>query len=308
MLAMISQSQGGARLGQANSVLYNLAQDYDPDPSNPGKYQRAFHDIAIGNNSVYCGTHTLDCNTNNFLEGYNATVSYDMATGLGSVDLSQLVSLWTATNFASTSNTLTAGTSYDSMSSAPISVVHGTQLNFATAVTPGDATGQFSIISTNSANAASFSDFGSLDGTGTGNLTTNDLPGGNYTVYAYYAGDTSHTGSRSSNGISVTISPEPSTTTLSFGSYDPITYAVMEGVSTLPYGVNTFVNAQPFGNSSPVDWTGNLLADGIPTGSVTFTSADGKTQSAGNQQYRHRAAFGPFTRSGDVYLPGELPR
>jgi trimeric autotransporter adhesin len=280
MLAVISQSQGGARLGQADSVLYNLAQDYDPDPSNPGKYQRAFHDIAIGNNSVYCATHTLDCNTNNFLEGYNATPSYDMATGLGSVDLSQLVSLWTATNFASTSNTLTAGTSYDSMSSAPISVMHGTPLNFATAVTPGDATGQFSIVSTNSANAASYSDFGSLDGTGTGNLTTNDLPGGTYTVYAYYAGDTSHTGSRSSNGISVTVSPEPSTTTLSFGSYDPITYAITEGVSTVPYGVNTFVNAQPFGNSSPVDWTGNLAADGIPTGSVTFTSADGKTQSA----------------------------
>ena len=41
-----------------------------------------------------------------------------MATGLGSVDLSQLVSLWTATNFASTSNTLAAGTSTDSLSSS----------------------------------------------------------------------------------------------------------------------------------------------------------------------------------------------
>ena len=39
MLAMISQSQGGARLGQADAVLYNLAQDYNPNPSSPGKYQ-----------------------------------------------------------------------------------------------------------------------------------------------------------------------------------------------------------------------------------------------------------------------------
>jgi trimeric autotransporter adhesin len=280
MLAMISQSQGGARLGQADAVLYNLAQDYNPSLGDPGKYQRAFHDIAIGNNSVYCASGSPNCDSNNFLEGYNATPSYDMASGLGSVDLSQLINLWTATNFTSTSNTLSAGTSTDAMSSAAISVVHGTPLNFTTLVTPADATGQFSIVSTSSTNAASFSDYGSLDGTGTGYLTTNDLPGGTYTVYAYYAGDTSHTGSQSSNGINVTISPESSTTTLSFGTYDPITFAINEGVSTVGYGMNTYANAQPFGNNSTVYYTGTLQPDGLATGNVTFTSSDGKTQSA----------------------------
>ena len=280
MLAMISQSQGGVRLGQADSVLYNLAQDYNPSPGSPGKYQKAFHDIAVGNNSVYCTSGSLNCDTANFLEGYNATPSYDMASGLGSVDLSQLISLWTATNFTSTTNALTAGTaSSGTMSSAPISVVHGTPLNFTTLVTPSDATGQFSIVSTSSANASSYSDFGTLDGTGTGNLTTNDLPGGTYTVYAYYAGDTSHTGSKSANGINVTISPESSTTSLSFSTYDPISNAVSEGVSTVAYGMGTYANAQPFGNSSTVYYTGSLQADGIATGSVTFTSS-GKTQSA----------------------------
>lgn len=280
MLAMISQSQSGARLGQANTVLYNLAQDYNPSPSSPGKYQRAFHDVTIGNNSVYCATGSLNCDSNNFLQGYNATPSYDMATGLGSVDLSQLINLWTATNFTSTSNSLTAGTSSDSLSSAPISISHGTQLNFAAAVTPATAAGQFSIISTSSANGASFSDFGTLDGNGVGSLTTNDLPGGTYTVYAYYAGDTSHTGSQSSNGISVTITPESSTTTLSFGAYDPSTYAISEGVSTVPYGFGSYINAQPFGNNSTVDYSGNLVADGIATGSVTFTAVGGQAQSA----------------------------
>ena len=279
MLAMISQSQGGARLGQADAVLYNLAQDYNPNPSSPGKYQRSFHDIAIGNNSVYCASGSQDCGTDNFLEGYNATPSYDMASGLGSIDLSQLISLWTATNFVSTSNTLAAGTSTGSLSTAAISVVHGTPLSFATTVTPSDATGQFSLLSTNTATAASYSDFGALGSDGTGNLTTNDLPGGTYTVYAYYAGDTSHTGSQSSNSISVTISPEPSTTTLSFGAYDPTAGVVSEGVSTLPYGVDSFISAQPFGNSSTVDWTGTLITDGVATGSVTFTS-NGTTQSA----------------------------
>ncbi len=113
-----------------------------------------------------------------------------MATGLGSVDLSQLIGLWKSTNFANTTSALTASVGSDSPSSAPISVEHGTPINFTTAVTPGDATGQFSLVATGNPTAASFSDFGSLDGTGTGYLTTTDLPGGTYTVYAYYAGDT----------------------------------------------------------------------------------------------------------------------
>jgi subtilase family serine protease len=279
MLAMISQSQGGARLGQADAVLYNLAQDYNPSSTSPGKYQRAFHDIAIGNNSVYCASGSLNCDSTNFLEGYNATPSYDMASGLGSVDLSQLLSLWATTNFAATSNTLAAGTSSDSLSAAPISVVHGTPLYFAAAVSPNDATGQFSLVATDSATAASFNDYGALDGTATGNVTTNDLPGGTYAVYAYYAGDTSHTGSESSNGINVTISAESSTTTLSFGAYNPTTNAVTEGLSSVPYGEGTFVSAQPIGNNSTVDYNGTLVADGVATGSVTFTS-NGNTQSA----------------------------
>jgi hypothetical protein len=277
MLAMISQSQGGARLGQADAVLYNLAQDYNPSPTNPGKYQRAFHDIAIGNNSVYCASGTLNCNSNQFLEGYNATPSYDMATGLGSVDLSQLISLWTATNFASTSNVLTAGTSSDALSTTAISIVHGTPIYFATTVTPSDATGQFSIVASNNEKAASYSDFGPV--AGTGNLTVNDLPGGTYAVSAYYAGDTSHTASQSSNSINVTVNAESSTTSLFFGSYDPTTGAIREGLSTVPYGSGSFVNAQVFGNNSTVDYSGNLITDGIPTGSVTFTT-NGTTQTA----------------------------
>ena len=114
---------------------------------------------------------------------------------------------------------ITAGTSSDSLSAAAISVVHGTPLYFETAVTPSDATGQFSIIATNTAKPASYSDFAPV--AGTGDLTTNDLPGGTYTVSAYYAGDTSHIASQSSNSISLTVSPEASTTSLFFGDYDP---------------------------------------------------------------------------------------
>jgi pseudomonalisin len=75
VMALVVQ-HAAARQGNANTVFYSLA----------GK-QRAggaavFHDIISGNNSVPG------------LTGYNATVGYDQATGLGSVDGSVLVNHW----------------------------------------------------------------------------------------------------------------------------------------------------------------------------------------------------------------------
>jgi pseudomonalisin len=75
VMALVVQ-HAAARQGNANTTFYSLA----------GK-QRAggasvFHDITAGNNSVPGQA------------GFNATVGYDQATGLGSVDGSVLVSHW----------------------------------------------------------------------------------------------------------------------------------------------------------------------------------------------------------------------
>jgi subtilase family serine protease len=75
VMALVVQ-HAAARQGDANTVFYSLASK-----------QRAggapvFHDITSGNNSVPG------------LTGFNATVGYDQATGLGSVDASVLVNHW----------------------------------------------------------------------------------------------------------------------------------------------------------------------------------------------------------------------
>jgi pseudomonalisin len=75
VMALVVQ-HAAARQGNANTVFYSLASK-----------QRAggaavFHDIISGNNSVPG------------LTGFNATVGYDQATGLGSVDASVLVNHW----------------------------------------------------------------------------------------------------------------------------------------------------------------------------------------------------------------------
>jgi uncharacterized protein (TIGR03437 family) len=74
------QQQPG--LGNINPQLYRMAQ------SAPS----AFHDITAGNNIVNCAQGSPDCLTGSF--GYPAGPGYDMATGLGSVDANNLVTLW----------------------------------------------------------------------------------------------------------------------------------------------------------------------------------------------------------------------
>jgi uncharacterized protein (TIGR03437 family) len=74
------QSQPG--LGNVNPMLYQLA----PAPNG------AFHDITVGNNIVPCVVGTLDCLNGSM--GYYATPGYDLASGLGSVDVANLLSNW----------------------------------------------------------------------------------------------------------------------------------------------------------------------------------------------------------------------
>jgi uncharacterized protein (TIGR03437 family) len=76
LVANGAQSQPG--LGNVNPMLYRLGQTA---PS-------AFHDITVGNNIVPCTPGTPDCPSGSL--GYNAGPGFDLATGLGSIDLMNL--------------------------------------------------------------------------------------------------------------------------------------------------------------------------------------------------------------------------
>jgi pseudomonalisin len=75
VMALVVQ-HAAARQGNANTVFYSLASKQQAGGAS------VFHDITQGNNSVPGVT------------GFNATVGYDQATGLGSVDASVLVNHW----------------------------------------------------------------------------------------------------------------------------------------------------------------------------------------------------------------------
>jgi len=105
-------------LGNINPQLYRLAQ------STPS----AFHDIATGDNLVPCVQGSADCVTGFF--GANAAPGYDLATGLGSLDVNNLVTNWNNAT-ASVSVTVTGDNPRPSLNdsvtvTARVAVVTGT--------------------------------------------------------------------------------------------------------------------------------------------------------------------------------------
>jgi subtilase family serine protease len=89
LLALIEQQLGvPAGLGNVNPILYSLA-------ANSTTYASAFHDITTGNNIVPCTAGSTDCPSSGEM-GYSAETGYDQATGLGSVNASNLATAFTS--------------------------------------------------------------------------------------------------------------------------------------------------------------------------------------------------------------------
>ncbi len=79
-LAVLNQSQNSTGQGNLNPTLYGLA-------SNSATYASVFHDITQGTNACVAGASRCPAVGQS---SYSATVGYDEATGLGSVDFNAL--------------------------------------------------------------------------------------------------------------------------------------------------------------------------------------------------------------------------
>ncbi len=266
MLAMVIQSLGttpNTRLGLANNTIYNLF-------ATNANHSSIFHDITAGNISVPCATATAaapspNCGTNNFLNGYNATTGYDLATGLGSVDVAQLVNAWDQVQFASTTIALTAQVNNAAVTS--ISVPHGTPVTLSTQVNPTSATGSVSITSPLGSGGLAVNELVPLT-KGAGSISAVNLPGGNYTIQAYYQGDVKNSPSTTSAPISVSITPEASIPSFQITIVDPnagtsTTNSTAGTATTASYGQYSFAYAVPE-NSAGTTFHGNA------TGQVTL--------------------------------------
>ena len=287
ILALVEQKVG-SRLGQADTILYQLAQ------SKPA----VFHDIVTGNNSVPCASGSPNCGINGFLTGYNAGTGYDLASGLGSVDAAALVSNWSSVHLTNTSTNFTLNGS-----TAAYSGVHGASVTFAIGVTPTSVTGAAAVITTANQTAGGTASGPQNNGQlsipltgGSGTATSNGLPGGTYTVSARYGGDTADAAS-TSTPISVTISPEASTTALALHAYNPQT-GVSVGTSAIPYGSQIFADAQVEGAAE------GSATQGLATGTVTFTDNGATVGTATVTSESNLASWPPQNTAAAVLAVG----
>ncbi len=282
IMALVDQQHGPQ--GQADFVLYPLKK----------QFPAAFHDITVGTNSVPCAAGSNDCISvanpvvfSGTTEGqigtgttpdYNAAAGFNLATGLGSVDASQLIEDWGNVHFQSTQTTLSSPTAGGVYTHGSPVAIQG-QVAASSGQTPS---GAVAIMSDSamplqqglSALALSSGAFGA---------STYSLPGGTYHLWAQYSGDGAN-GPSASPQVQITVNPEASTSYFNVvnvaSAYTGQT-AISAG-SSVPYGSQLMLEDQIYGsNYFSQCFSGSGTAAicqsyDRPTGTVSFAD-DGTT-------------------------------
>jgi hypothetical protein len=283
VLALVNQKVGAsARLGQPNWILYQLAKTHP----------EAFHPIRSGNNSVVCMSGTPNCGANGFLSGYDAASSYNLATGLGSVDISTLVNDWASVGQTQTTTALTLSST---------AFQHGQPIAISVDVDPGAATGKVAISNDLSARGLFSSDaqlnLPLSNGVAKGSWT--GLPGGTYNVYASYGGDGTYAGSIS-EPTQITVTPEDSTLQLSASTLDANGHLTNLVGKTIAYGAYVSIDAQPIGRSQMSNPSPMLNATGTvsfsDTAAAQAAQGSGMIDATGNAEFSlHALGAGTHT-------------
>jgi hypothetical protein len=257
IMALVDQKTA-SRQGQANYVLYRLAAQEAFSKCNASSQSTSptstciFNDTTIGNNAVPGETGYGTSSAK-----YQSTAGYDQATGLGSVNVANLVNDWGNARSVQSATSLTINPS--------TGVIHGTPLDVSVGVTPASGGG------TPTGDVGLVADFGSspsgetsivqltLSNGTASSSSINQLPGGTYNVQAHYEGDGTFVPSDSS-AVQVNILPEPTTETAAALTGAPPN---LTPFTSQPYGSLVFLQAKVAGQSGV----------GTPTGTITFTDS-----------------------------------
>jgi pro-kumamolisin-like protein/Big-like domain-containing protein/subtilase family protein len=289
IIALVNQKMGaGSRQGNANYVLYQLAakETYANcasssfGPGNAGAC--VFYDITTGNNAVACVAGSPNC-SNTGSSGYGVIVSgvgadhgnpafqavqgYDLATGLGSINVANLLNAWGSVSRTATTTALSNANA--------TSVVSGQPFSVKVSVTPAGATGDVSLIATTSTGTAGFGPF-TLSG-GSVTASTSLLPPTTSSIAAYYAGDATHAASSASMNVTVTGANQTSNVTMSFVTFDannnPVLSQKPQSITYgSPYILQVAVAPASGANSGKQCWSATTVtAFPCPTGTVTVT-------------------------------------
>ncbi|HWG59325.1 MAG TPA: Ig-like domain repeat protein [Candidatus Acidoferrales bacterium] len=282
VMALIDQ-ETGSRQGNANYVLYSWAAESGTscNANAPSGSSCIFYDLSNGTIAMPCLKGSPSCQVNNashsygVLSGYSSGTGYDLASGLGSVNVANLVNGWknVAGQFQPSVTTLTLN------HGAAVSIAHGSSVPVdisVSAASPGSPsppvpTGDVSLVAAGGNNPASAGTFTLSNGSASG--TTNTLSGGtSYSVTAHYAGDANYAAS-DSTPVTVTVTPESSQTSLRIIATDSSGNITNQNASSFSYGSPYFLRADATNSSGAncFNTSTNTANYACPSGTISLT-------------------------------------
>jgi subtilase family serine protease len=286
IIALINQKTG-ERQGNANYVFYKMAETSSNScnsssvPST-GTNNCIFYDVPAGSTiAMPCVSGSPDCTTSTngdqygVLTGYSTGAGYDLATGLGSVNVTNLVNQW------STYSGKFGATKFGSFTlGPPTTITHGQSMPVAATVIPqggsGTPTGTIALIADT---GSSLSDqqgaqqiFNLTNGSLPAGTSATFLPGGiSYTVTARYSGDATFAPSDSSP-FTVTVNPESSKTRAEILTFNATTgQTTSTNASSFPYGSFYILRSDVTNSGGSLCAPSGNQIYGCPTGTVSLT-------------------------------------
>jgi subtilase family serine protease len=281
IMSLVIQQQAGQRQGVANPVLYSLAKTAAnvcnsssftaPSTSNTC----VFYDVTKGNNSVACVGGSPNCSNKTAGQfgimataaggttpAFSATTGYDLATGLGTVNVTNLIAKWASPALNGTTITLAGPTSPAFGASSTFT---GTVTKTAGAATPTglvlleDMTTGVVVTSTN------------LPANGNYSVTTTLLPAAAtaYNLIAHYGGDGNFSGSNSA-ALSMNVPKQNSQVLVDFltTNANGVTTANTSS-ATVSYGSDYIMRVDVTNTSgTPCQNASNVITFACPTGSI----------------------------------------
>ena len=239
VMALVNQKMGSPQ-GNPNSVFYRLAALDILSNCNAGTVGNGsnciFYDITTGTNAMACSTGTRNCttatsgDTSGVLTGYSATVGYDLATGLGSTNVANLVNNWNSILMiqpAATTLSYNGATTFTDAAAANPSAIL-TQTNGGSAVVGA------SVLFTLGSGGAAQTCTGITNASGgaTCQIASVNQTAGSSTISASFAGNPSFLAS-SVGPVTVTILPAAAATTLTYNGPTTFTFGSAANLSAL---------------------------------------------------------------------------
>jgi hypothetical protein len=289
VMALINQKTGAAQ-GSPNAELYKLAakQTYSScsaESVTAGSASCYFNDIDTGTNAMACDysasvtTPSPNCNRIHstdyvgILTGYSAGTGYDLATGLGSLNVANVVNAWPAVQGA-TATTVTVKPGQSSINSNnSLSVTVTVASTASGGVTP---TGTVTLTATGSTYTSSQSL--SSAGSATFNIPANSLGAGVDTLTGTYSGDILYAANKGTSTVTVT------------------TVALLTPTVTVTPASKTLNSSASLGVTATV--TGNGVIPITGTATLTAGSYNSGPQTLANGSYQFMIPANAFTSAG----------